>query len=202
MLMTIKPGAIGQGLRRRLSRRFNREADGASDDGDGVAESRQSSSKSAWAAGFAWAVSLSFILVAFVPFAWWHPYCDRMDDGPGYFGYGLPFPFRAFSGVSSLEYNFLPFVYLLDLVLMTALFLPRTIFVARKVEAMSRIGAYSLATVGTLLVVILVWINALAISSHWVIPSQTLDSVGDKYFSYRPWIVMRALGRHACDDYR
>jgi hypothetical protein len=60
--------------------------------------SRQSSSKSACAAGLAWAVSLSFIFVEFV-LAWWHPYCDRMDDGPGYFGYGLPFPFRAFSGV-------------------------------------------------------------------------------------------------------
>jgi hypothetical protein len=154
----------------------------------------------AWAAGLAWAVSLSFIFVEFIPFAWWHPYCDRMDDGPGYFGYGLPFPFRAFSGVSSLEYNFLPFVYLLDLVLITALLLPRTVVVARKVEAMSRIGAYSLATVGTLLVVVLVWINAWAISDHWVIPSQALDSTGDKYSSYRPWIVMRGSGHHACDD--
>ena len=163
--------------------------------------SRQSFSKSVWAAGLAWAVSLSFILVAFVPFAWWHPYCDRMDDGPGYFGYGLPFPFRAFSGVSSLEYNFLPSVYLLDLVLMMALFLPKTILVARKVRAMSRFGAYSLATVGTLLVVVLVWINAWAISNHWVIPSQALDSTGDKYFSYRPWIVMRVSGHHACDDH-
>jgi hypothetical protein len=166
-----------------------------------MAGSGQSSSKSAWVAGFAWAVSLSFILVAFVRFAWWHPYCDKMDDGPGYFGYGLPFPFRAFSGVSSLEYNFLPSVYLLDLVLMTALFLRATIPVARKVRALSRIGAYSLATVGTLLVVVLVWINAWAISNHWVIPSQTLDSVGDKYFSYRPWVYMRILGHHACDDH-
>ena len=154
-----------------------------------------------WAAGLAWAVSLSFILVALVPFAWWHPYCDRMDDGPGYFGYGLPFPFRAFSGVSSLEYNFLPWVYLLDLVLITALFLPKTILVARKVRAMSRLAAYSLATVGILLVAVLVWINAWAISNQLWIPSQTLDSTGDKYFSYRPWLVMRVSGHHACDDY-
>jgi hypothetical protein len=147
-------------------------------------------------------LSLSFIVVEFVPFAWWHPYCDRMDDGPGYFAYGLPFPFRAFSGVSSLEYNFLPFVYLLDLVLMIALFLPKTLLVARKVRALSRIGTYSLATVGMLLVVTLVWINAQALSNHWVIPSQTLDSTGDKYFSYRPWVAMRVLGRHhACDDH-
>jgi len=199
-IMTIKPGAIGNGLRRLLPRRFNREADGASD-GDGVAAFGQSSLNYAWAAGFAWAVSLSFIVVEFLPFAWWHPYCDNMDDGPGYFAYGLPFPFRAFSGVSSLEYNFLPLVYLLDLVLMTALFLPTTIRVARKVRAMSRIGAYSLATVGTLLVAVLVWINAWAISDHWVIPSQTLDSTGDKYFSYGPWVVKRASGHHACDDY-
>jgi hypothetical protein len=158
--------------------------------------------RAAWATGLVWAVSLSFIFVEFVPLAWWHPYCDKMDDGPGYFAYGLPFPFRAFSGVSSLEYNVLPFVYLLDLVLMTALFLPKIILVARKVRTMSRIGAYSLATVGTLLVAVLVWINAWAISNHWVVPSQTLDSTGDKYFSYRPWIVMRVLGRHhACDDY-
>jgi hypothetical protein len=167
-----------------------------------MAGSGQSSSKSAWVASFVWAVSLSFIFVEFVPFAWWHPYCDRMDDGPGYFAYGLPFPFRAFSGVSSLEYNFLPFVYVLDLVLMTALFLRAAIPVARKVRAMSRFAAYSLATVGTLLFVVLVWINAQAISNHWVIPSQTLDSTGDKYFSYRPWIVMRVLGRHhTCDDH-
>ena len=155
---------------------------------------------SVWAAGFAWAVSLSFIFVGFVPFAWWHPYCDRVDDGPGYFAYGLPFPFRAFGGVSSLEYNFLPFAYLLDLVLMTALFLPIILVVARKVRAMSRIGAYALATVGTLLVVVVVWINAWAISIHLLIPSQTLDSIGDRYFSYRPWIVMRVSGHHACDD--
>ena len=171
------------------------------DNGIGVAGSRQSSSKSAWVAGFAWAMSLSFIFVEFVPFAWWHPYCDRMDDGPGYFGYGLPFPFRAFSGVSSLEHNFLPFVYLLDLVVMMALLLPKTVLVARKTRAMSRIGAYSLAMVGALLVVVLVWINAWAILSNGVIPSQTLDSTGDKYFSYRPWVLMRVLGHHACDDY-
>ena len=199
--MTIKPGAIGEGLRRRLSRRFNREADHASHVGDSVAGSRQSSSKSAWAAGLAWAVSFSFIFVEFLPFGWWHPYCDRMDDGPGYFAYGLPLPFRAFSGVSSLEYNFLPFAYLLNLVLMTALFLPTTILVARKVRAVSRIGAYSLATVGTLLVVVFVWANAWAISIHLLIPPQSLDSIGDRHFSYRPWIVMRVLGHHACDDY-
>src|SRR5215510_9147032 len=92
------------------------------------------SSKFVWAGGLAWAVSLSFILVGLVPFAWWHPYCDRMDDGPGYFAYGLPFPFRAFGGVSSLEYDFLPFAYLLDLVLVTALCVPTTIRVARKVR--------------------------------------------------------------------
>src|SRR5262249_17008174 len=108
--------------------------------------------------------------------------------------------FRAFGGVSSLEYDFLPFAYLLDLVLMTVLFLPATLFVARKVRAMSRIGACALATVGTLLVVALVWINAWAISIHLLIPSQTLNS-SDKYFWYRPWIVMRALGHRACDDY-
>jgi len=168
------------------------------DNGNGGAGPRRSASKSWWAAGLAWAVWLSFIFVEFVPLAWWHPYCDRMDDGPGYFGYGLPFPFRAFSGVSSLEYNFLPFVYLLDLVLMMVLFLPKTILMARKVREMSRIGAYWLATVGALLVVILAWINALAISSNWVIPSQTLDSVGDKYFSYRPWVAMRLLSRVKC----
>ena len=62
-------------------------------------------------------------------------------------------------------------------------------------------GALSSLARESLLVVVLVWINAWAISNHWVIPSQTLDSVGDKYFSYRPWVWMRVSGHHACDDY-
>jgi hypothetical protein len=103
-----------------------------------------------------------------------------MDDGPGYFGYGLPFPFRAFSGVSSLEYNFLPFVYLLDLVLMTALFLPKTILVARKVRACQG-RCIPLATVGTLLVGAL-FDQRVGDIEPLGYPVTGADSTGDKYF--------------------
>ena len=55
---------------------------------------------------------------------WTYPYCFDPSDGPAYIAQGMPLPYLMWNGVASLEHNFMPHVYVLDLVLIGLVLFP------------------------------------------------------------------------------
>ena len=56
---------------------------------------------------------------------WSFPYCtNQTEDGPVYAVMGVPFPYQAANGASSMAYDFMPHVYLLNLFLLCLGMLP------------------------------------------------------------------------------
>ena len=69
-------------------------------------------------------VAAAIPLQALLALQWWHPYCDNPADGPGYWAFGFPLPNAEPSGVSSLQYDVLMPLYLLDLVILAVPIFP------------------------------------------------------------------------------
>jgi hypothetical protein len=57
---------------------------------------------------------------------WSFPYCSAQEDGPAAAVFGMPFPYIRWSGVASLEYEFVPLVYALNVLALLALAWPLT----------------------------------------------------------------------------
>jgi hypothetical protein len=57
---------------------------------------------------------------------WSYPYCLSPVDGPASAVFSVPFPYVRWTGVSSLEYEFMPLVYVLNIPALSALVWPLT----------------------------------------------------------------------------
>jgi hypothetical protein len=109
-----------------------------------------------WARLCAWVWPAALILGAntVFPLEWSHPYCNDPTDGPAWAAYGAPLPYRQFSGVSSLTFNIMPHVLLLNVVLLAALAYPLTRWATRRLAHVSRLGAAFMAIPGLLLLLL------------------------------------------------
>ena len=71
---------------------------------------------------------LTFGLVALferlVTLEWSLPYCMNPEDGPAHAAAGLPLPYETYGGVSSMEFAFMPHVYLANLAILSLLAYP------------------------------------------------------------------------------
>jgi hypothetical protein len=142
-----------------------------------------------WAGAFA-------LLWTMTPFVrWWHPYCDRQEDGPGYFAWGFPLPWGEPTGVSSLEFTWQPLALALDVLLMGAAFhlvfrwaMPR--LYARRPARLRMVALLG----GLMLLVMSAWFGLWL--SQAGIASATLGAEG--YRSYRPYRLAAAQGHRAC----
>lgn len=114
---------------------------------------------------------------------WAVPYCSSQVDGPAWPATGFPFPYQVFSGVSSLEYLFMPHVYLCDLAVYAG-FLFLALRIVLPVSGRVR-RAGGLAGVGLgLFAIVAVF---LALNMRTLIPVMNIgdDSYG-RYREYRP----------------
>ena len=55
---------------------------------------------------------------------WTYPYCLDRSDGPAYAALGMPLPYWMWNGVVSLEHDFMPHVYVVNLILLGLLVFP------------------------------------------------------------------------------
>jgi hypothetical protein len=55
---------------------------------------------------------------------WSYPYCTQPEDGPAYPVLGFPLPYAVPSHASSLEFSFMPHVFVLNLLLISLLLFP------------------------------------------------------------------------------
>lgn len=146
-----------------------------------------------------WAVAIALIIDAKWPLYWWHPYCNSQSDGPGYYAWGLPFPYAEPGGASSMEFGWMPHVYLLDLIVIAAVAyavlalafraLPRPI-------SESRVGL----VIGAIVLVLLAGVQTLMFSwDGW--PVWSIANWTDSYWSYRPALIALSDGNKPCDSY-
>src|SRR6187399_2755691 len=75
-------------------------------------------------AALALALGASSLLEVLCTVEWSYPYCSNQDSGPAFAVTGMPLPYMHYSGVSSLEYLFMPHVYAANLFLLAALVYP------------------------------------------------------------------------------
>lgn len=66
---------------------------------------------------------------------WSYPYCLQPSDGPAYPAAGFPFPYAVASHASSLEFLFMPHVFALNLLLISAAAYPLVRFLNRIIVA-------------------------------------------------------------------
>lgn len=143
---------------------------------------------------FVWATAL--ILGANTIFAleWSHPYCNNPTDGPAWAAYGFPFPYRRFSGITSLSSTIMPHVLLLNLLLLAALAWPLARRAERRLARMSRFAVALIAIPGFLVLLLGLAFVGTDIAFGFFV-TDTL-SYSDSYWTYRP--VIR-FGGHMTD---
>src|SRR3712207_4426394 len=59
-----------------------------------------------------------------VTIEWSYPYCLSQADGPAYAAQGMPLPYWMWNGVASLEHDFMPHVYVLNVTALCLLVFP------------------------------------------------------------------------------
>lgn len=134
-----------------------------------------------------------------VTMEWSSPYCTSQEDGPGYAAFGMPFPYLQFGGASSLEYAFMPHIYLLNIIVLCALLFPvirraldrpaKNLYTRRRV-VIGWLGLVLLA-VRTLLLV-------LTISIGFLQPTSSIGDVHEPYTHFRPVGFCLNDGHYEC----
>jgi|SRR5579884_1426790 len=66
------------------------------------------------------------LLQSFFTIEWSFPYCSSQVDGAASAVFGMPLPDIQWSGVSSMEYKFMPLVYVVNILLLFAILRPIT----------------------------------------------------------------------------
>jgi len=149
------------------------------------------------AAPYLWTGAAALICSLFLNITWWHPYCDHQSDGPGSFAFGFPLPYGAPTGVSSMEFFYMPHVLLLNLVFFAAVTYPLSRAYFRRAAAGSRRLRIASST-GLLLFALVGAFEALFFSDVGQ-PIGSISSVYyESYWSYRPYVLMAASVHKEC----
>ena len=132
------------------------------------------------------ALGIVMCLQSVLTIEWSFPYCSSLADGPASAVFGMPLPYIQYSGVSSLEYDFMPLMYVLDLLLLLAITWPITARVLRKVPEERRRIRIALGVTG------------LAVASLITATVVFFMSIG----SWRPIRSLTAVGYYRYSDLR
>lgn len=120
---------------------------------------------------------------------WSSPYCMSQEDGPGYAAFGMPLPYMQFGGASSLQYEFMPHIYLLNLVVLCATVFPAIRWtLGRFATATATRWRLVAGVAGLVLIAARISLLVLAISIKMLNPT---FSIGD---DYEPYSELRPVG--------
>lgn len=80
-------------------------------------------------------LTLGFVgwLEAIFTIEWSFPYCSSQEDGPESAVFGMPLPYIRWTGVSSLEYELMPLIWVLNIVILSAIAFPFVSWAVKKV---------------------------------------------------------------------
>jgi hypothetical protein len=118
---------------------------------------------------------------------WSFPYCSSQEDGPAAAVFGMPFPYIQWGGVSSLEYDFMPLVYALNVIALLALAWPLTGLLLRPFGERRSGIRIALGTIGLALALVVLASTAFLIGVGAWQPTASIRLDGqDTYFDLRP----------------
>jgi hypothetical protein len=135
------------------------------------------------------ALGIVMCLQSFYTIEWSFPYCSSQADGPASAAFGMPLPYIQWSGVSSLEYDFLPLVYILNVLLLLMLAWPITSLLLRKLPEKRSSIRTGLGLVGIALAFLVTAGVVLLVSIGAWRPTSSLTRKG--YYSYSDFRPIR-----------
>ena len=119
---------------------------------------------------------------------WTYPYCLDRSDGPAYAAHGMPLPYLMWPGSVSLEHDFMPHVYILNILLLCLLMFPvvrlvwNRIFLHKSAWLRRSIGA-----LGVVLLISKAAFIALMLSIGYLRPETSLGiEPYHRYSDFRP----------------
>ena len=122
-------------------------------------------------------------LESFFTVEWTYPYCLDQADGPAYAAQGFPLPYWMWNGVVSLEHDFLPHIYVLDLIILFLLAFPFVRWLwNRAALGLPMWLKGSLAALGTSAIAVHVALTILMITMGWFQPAMSLEH--SDYYRY------------------
>jgi len=125
----------------------------------------------------------------FISIEWSFPYCNRQEDGPASAVFGMPFPYERWSGATSLQYEFVPHLYALNLLVWFCVAWPLVRVLSRLLR-----GRPLRVTGGVLLTVVVAWKVFVLLERAWEPVRSLAHPPYDAYRELRP--VGLAVGRH------
>lgn len=119
---------------------------------------------------------------------WTYPYCLDRSDGPAYAAQGMPLPYWMWNGVSSLEHDFVPHIYVLNIVLLSLLFFPLAWWIWHHLFRQRPAWISTvLGSAGALLLVSHIALTMFMVLMGWFQPTTSLSPYGsDSYSEFRP----------------
>lgn len=120
-----------------------------------------------WVALAAFSMGASLVLELAVTLEWSFQSCQRGGDGPAPAVFGAPLPYERWAG-TSLEYDFVPWLYVFDILVLAALILlPMHRFTSRWAKGSHSRAHRMLGGVGALACVLVVGWKTLAVATFW-----------------------------------
>jgi hypothetical protein len=119
---------------------------------------------------------------------WSFPYCISQEDGPASAVFGMPLPYIRYSEVSSLEYFYMPAIYILNILILFVIVFPLVHWVIKRVAAPDQVMRRRLMSFAGLILVLTIsgWNFLLLRSGHYLIRVPTIASGYETYREFRP----------------
>jgi hypothetical protein len=133
-------------------------------------------------------IGLVLWLEAVVTIEWSYPYCLSQEDGPAYAARGMPLPYWMWNGVASLEHDFMPHVYILNVIVLCLLMFPSVRWILNRfISPRLKWLRVVIGAVGCLLLLSHVALTVLGISTGYYRPEISLGLEGYyRYADFRP----------------
>ena len=119
---------------------------------------------------------------------WSFPYCSSLEDGPASAVFGMPLPYIRYSEVSSMEYFYMPSIFIVNILILFAIAFPFVSWAVKKVASPEQRMRRSLLCFAglVLLLSISAWTIHLVRSGVYKIPVSTVASGYETYREFRP----------------
>jgi hypothetical protein len=118
---------------------------------------------------------------------WSFPYCSSLEDGPASAVFGMPLPYIRYSEVSSMEYFYMPSIFIVNILILFSIAFPFVSWAIKKVASPEQRMRRSMLSFAGL--VLLFGINSwtiLLLRSGAYHPVSTIASGYETYGEYRP----------------
>lgn len=129
---------------------------------------------------------------------WSFPYCNNPQDGMASAVFGMPLPYTRWSQASSLEFNFMPHIYILNLFILFLLFYPLVRLLMKQVLSSKENKLKSLVAYIGIGLTLLSFILKAPHYLHYNLEFSILNPLTERYSEIRPIKFIFNDGHYEC----